>query len=152
VSPNDIVQKAITLVEHEEHRHGAELCVEVPEGLPEVHGDPTQVQQVIINIVMNAVQAMASSVCRERRVSVGVRRTSGELVFVIDDTGPGLNADIRAQIFEPFFSTKDDGVGLGLSICRRIAEDDGGRLWMNTTDRGASFGLSLPVAERPSPT
>ena len=107
----------------------------------------TQIQQAILNLVRNAIEAMRSVAPDKRRLRVvtGFDGNSGVAVYV-QDSGPGISSDQHERIFEPFFTTKPSGTGLGLSICRTIAEDHGGKLRLSKTDaRGTSFKLVLPV-------
>jgi len=147
LAPLEAVRQAIALVEHEARRNDTRLVVDMPDAVPEVLVDPTQLQQVLVNIVVNAIQAMAGAGSRLRCVTVSVRLCSAdELTFLIRDTGPGISRDAAGQLFEPFYTSKTEGVGLGLSICKRIVEDHGGRLWAGTVDSGAEFGFSIPLA------
>ncbi len=147
LAPLEAVRQAIALVEHEARRNDTRLIVDMPDAAPDVMVDPTQLQQVLVNIVVNAIQAMAGAASRLRRVTVSVRlRSAHELTFLIRDTGPGIACDAAGQLFEPFYTGKTEGVGLGLSICRRIVEDHGGRLWTSVVDSGAEFGFSIPLA------
>ncbi len=146
LSPLEAVRQAVALIEHEARRHDARLVVDVQGGLPEVVADPTQLQQVLVNIIVNAIQAMASTASRNRCVTVSAHdHAPGRLTFLVRDTGPGITQDVATQVFEPFYTSKVDGVGLGLAICRRIVEEHGGQLWMNSVDIGAEFAFSLPL-------
>ena len=146
VSPLDAVRQAVALVEHEARRHDARLVANVQGGLPEVVADPTQLRQVLVNIIVNAIQAMAGSASSKKCVTISVNGDApGKLTFLIRDTGPGIPEDVAAQVFEPFYTSKADGVGLGLAICRRIVEEHGGQLWTNAVDVGAEFAFSLPL-------
>ncbi len=112
--------------------------------LPTVTGDPVQLQQVLLNLVINAVDATAQS--DEPRLVTVSTRNGGPLVEVeVRDTGPGIPADHLPRIFNSFFSTKPDGLGMGLSISRRIVEAHGGRIWAESPGRGAVFRVALPL-------
>jgi signal transduction histidine kinase len=104
------------------------------------------VQQVILNLITNAVQAM-SGVCegtRELRISTG-QTTSGDIVVAVQDSGPGVDTQSLDHLFDAFYSTKPRGLGIGLSICRAIIEAHGGRLWANLSEpHGATFEFTLP--------
>jgi signal transduction histidine kinase len=116
--------------------------------LPPISGDPVQLQQVLLNLMMNAMEAMASAPASRRMLSVGTRTTEEDCVEVsIRDHGPGMSPDALKRIFEPFFTTKDRGLGLGLSICSTIVTSHRGRLTLaNANDGGAAAVVSLPIA------
>lgn len=122
-----------------------EVRLEAEEGLPLVACDESQIQQVFVNLLQNAVQAIES----EGTIDVALRRGEGreEVVFSVSDTGPGIPQENLSTVFEPFFSTKDDGCGLGLSICYGIVERHGGiiRVENNADGRGCTFFVSLPL-------
>jgi len=121
--------------------------------LPDVHvavlGDRTQIQQVVLNLVMNSAEAMTAA-SRERRIDIRCTLDEPRLVTVsVSDTGRGISAGEADRVFEAFYSTKTDGIGMGLSICRSIVEAHGGRIWISAPDRGAGseFRFILPTAE-----
>ena len=112
-----------------------------------VKGDPVQLQQVIVNLVVNAMDAMSDLPAAERRVSVRTARDDGFAEVSIADQGPGIAPDHLRQVFEPLFTTKTEGMGMGLSIARTIVEAHGGRLSAeNQIAGGALFRVSLPLA------
>jgi signal transduction histidine kinase len=119
------------------------------EPMPLLCGDRVQVQQVILNLLLNAVEAMRSTnEPRHLTISTDFSRTDGLLVEV-RDSGPGLAEEQLQDIFKAFYTTKPDGIGMGLSICRSIIDAHGGRLWAEANPpRGAVFRLALPAAER----
>src|SRR5262245_27250857 len=110
--------------------------------------DRVQLQQVIFNLVTNAIEAMSSSATDSRILRLRSEATaSGECIVAIEDSGPGIEPETLKRIFEPFFTSKSKGIGMGLSICRSIIEAHGGRLWVTgNTPRGAVFRFVLPVA------
>ena len=119
------------------------------EGLPAVHGDRVQVQQVVLNLILNAVEAMSAveEGMRELLLSTEQSETHGVLVAV-RDSGPGIDPERRERVFDAFYTTKSSGVGMGLSICRSIIGAHGGRLWVDQNEpRGAVFRFILPIAE-----
>ena len=119
------------------------------DGLPEVMAERVQLQQVLLNLIMNAIEAMSSVTGRERLLmitsSVGAR---ADISVTVEDTGDGIAPDHLDRIFDPFFTTKSQGMGLGLSICRSFIEAFGGRLWASPRSPvGAVFHLTLPSAD-----
>ena len=143
---NEAIREMISLSQEELVKNGVFVHTRFAQGLPVVRADPIQVQQVILNLVTNAVQAM-SGVCegtRELRISTG-QTTSGDILVAVQDSGPGLDAQSLDHLFDAFYSTKPRGLGIGLSICRAIIEAHGGRLWANLSEpHGATFQFTLP--------
>jgi signal transduction histidine kinase len=119
------------------------------EGALPVEGNPVQLQQVVLNMILNGVEAVGSvHGPRELSISTLQIRTNGVLVAV-RDTGPGVDVEHLARVFEAFYTTKSSGVGMGLSICRSIIDAHGGPLWAEANEpRGAVFQFTLPGAER----
>ena len=119
------------------------------DGLVPIQGDRVQLQQVVLNLVLNAVEAMGSVEGGDRELLVGTKQTDGNGVIVaVRDSGPGVDPGHLARVFEPFYTTKSSGVGMGLSICRSIIEAHGGRLWAEANERrGAVFQFNLPGAQ-----
>jgi two-component system, LuxR family, sensor kinase FixL len=116
-------------------------------GLPDIRGDRVQLQQVLLNLIMNACEAMTGNgvVDRSLQVSTG-HDGNGCLQLTVADRGPGIPREMIGRIFEPFITTKAQGLGLGLSICHSIVAAHDGRLWgVNNPDCGASFVVSLPI-------
>ncbi len=121
-----------------------EIRQEVERGLPEIFVDAGQVQQVLINLVRNGVEAMENSDRRE--MVVAARRDGNSIVVNVRDTGIGMSEEMAARLFRPFTSTKSQGMGVGLSICRSIIEAHGGRIWAEPNlDRGTTFTFTLPI-------
>ena len=118
---------------------------EIPVGVPRVRGDPVQLLQVLLNLVVNGCEAMSRTPTAERRLVMRVLEEKGEYVEVqVSDSGAGLPGGVEHRVFEPFFTTKHNGLGLGLSICRSIVSAHGGRLWAgNNAGRGTTFHLTL---------
>jgi len=136
-----------TLAETDARLHNVQLRIEVGEKLPLVHADPIQLQQVILNLVRNAIDAMLGIVDGEREVVLAARLTpQGEVEFSVADRGPGLAPGAVEHIFNPFFTTKATGTGLGLAISRSIVRAHAGRLW-HTPNAGSGliFHFTLPV-------
>jgi signal transduction histidine kinase len=121
--------------------------IEMGKGLPSVSADRVQLQQVLVNLIANAADAMGSVRDRARELSIGARLVEADgVVIAVADTGPGIDAGIRERIFDPFFTTKASGMGLGLPICRSIVEAHGGRVWASSgSPHGTVFQLMLPA-------
>jgi two-component system sensor kinase FixL len=113
--------------------------------MPPVFIDKVQIQQVLLNLIRNAVEAMQSSVRRELIIRT-VMSADGMVEVSVTDSGPGLAADIREKLFQPFVTTKPSGMGVGLSICRGIIEAHGGRMWLADRPGGAAFHFTLSAA------
>jgi signal transduction histidine kinase len=126
---------------------GVTLALDLAEGLPPVAADKVQVQQVVLNLVTNASQAVAAMSPERRDIVISTRRGGeGEVVTSVQDRGPGFSTSDLAKPFEPFHSTKAGGMGLGLSISRTLVEAHGGRIWAENNARGgATVSFTLPV-------
>ena len=149
---NQTIREVIALARSEVQRHGVSVQMQLSEGVgPLAFADRVQLQQVILNLIMNAVEAMgeATNGPRELLIRTGTD-ASGEIVVAVRDSGPGLSPENLGRLFTPFYTTKPEGMGMGLAICRSIVEAHGGRLWATGNDgRGATFQFSLPTgAER----
>jgi C4-dicarboxylate-specific signal transduction histidine kinase len=147
VDTNEAILEVVEVTRSELLRNGVSLQTELTEDLPLVRGDRIQLQQIILNLIMNAVEAMsdASIASRNLLISTGEDQSNSVLVCV-RDSGPGLNPENLERLFDPFYTTKAGGMGMGLSICRSIVEAHGGRLWATTNvPQGASFHFSLPA-------
>jgi PAS domain S-box-containing protein len=146
---NDVVRQVFGLLHSELQKNGVVVKDELTEALPRVVGDQVQLQQVILNLVMNAVEAMSLVTGRPRtlRVSSG-RGDAASLIFTLEDSGTGIDPKNTDRIFEPFFTTKSHGMGLGLSICRSIIDGHRGRLTASpASPHGTAFHVILPVDE-----
>ena len=125
------------------------LDVDVPADLPHVRGDRVQIQQVLLNLILNGMDALNGTRLEDRRVNVTARLDGAQLVEIaVGDAGHGIPADTLARIFDPFFTTKPNGMGIGLAVSRTIVEAHSGRLWAeNRNGGGAAFRFTLPIAE-----
>jgi signal transduction histidine kinase len=143
-----LVSNVLALARSELGSHQIVLRDEMREGLPEVKASRVQLQQVILNLIMNAVEAMSSVTGRERRLTIGSHLDQpATLTITVEDTGIGIEPTHFDRIFDPFFTTKAHGMGLGLSICRSIIEAHGGKLLAARRNPfGTSFCLSLPIS------
>jgi signal transduction histidine kinase len=144
---NDVVRETIPLVQRELISHQVLLRMELALALPMILGDRVQLQQVIINLVMNGIEAMQSVTDRPRELAIRSRQDETRQVLVtVRDCGVGISAENADRLFNAFFTTKSAGMGMGLSICRSIIESHGGRLWATANiPNGATFQFTLPV-------
>jgi signal transduction histidine kinase len=146
---NEAILEVVALAHGEVVKNSVSLQTQLAGGLPLIQGDRVQLQQVILNLIINAVEAMSgvSEGPRELLISTGKDGSSGLLVAV-QDSGPGLNPESFDSLFEAFYTTKPGGMGMGLSICRSIVEAHGGRIWVSrTAGPGATLLFTLPVGE-----
>ncbi|MCW5658646.1 MAG: PAS domain S-box protein [Burkholderiaceae bacterium] len=145
---NREVQDVLALTEHESRTHRIVRQTDLDPALPGVLGDRIQVQQVLINLVMNAAEAMSAVEDRPRMLTLVSRRDGPDAIRLeVRDTGSGIDPQRLEQVFESFYTTKEEGIGIGLSISRSIVEAHGGRLWAGANEpHGAVFSLTLPAA------
>ena len=148
VQPLDLseaARRAIHLLEPECRRHGVATLVHAPAPTM-VKGDPVAVDQIVHNLLMNALQAMDGVEPAQRELTVTARNDGEHAELAIADRGPGIPAEAMPRLFEPFFSTREGGLGLGLSLCETLAQGMGGSLTAdNRPDGGAVFRLRLPL-------
>jgi C4-dicarboxylate-specific signal transduction histidine kinase len=150
---NDLVREVIALVQRELASQQVSLRMELAPALPMTLGDRVQLQQVMINLVMNGIEAMQSTTDRPRELVIRSGQDDAHGVLVsVTDCGVGISAENADRLFNAFFTTKASGMGMGLSICRSIIEAHGGRLWATANvPYGATFQFTLPVnADTPS--
>jgi PAS domain S-box-containing protein len=141
----EIIQEVITLLRNELKRNRIQLRTELAANLPRVQGDAVQLQQVLINLIMNAVEAMQLSTEQPRKLLIRSAKNSDGIFVQVQDSGPGIEPALADGIFEPFFTTKADGIGMGLSISRSIIESHGGQLSLVSASQGALFQFTLPI-------
>lgn len=143
---NALVADAAALVAHEVAAHAVALKLDLADAVPEVEADKVQLQQVLVNLFVNAIQAMAAQ-SGPRSLVVRSRRDEGFVVIEVEDSGPGIDADAAQRLFDAFYTTKPSGMGLGLSICRSIVEAHGGTIaCTGEPGSGAVFRFTVPVA------
>lgn len=144
---NEAVREVIALASGELQRDGVVLCTELACGLPFVAGDRIQLQQVVMNLVRNAADAMSAVTDRQRRLQIRTELDNDNCVRLsVQDAGTGFGPNCLERLFEPFYTTKNDGMGIGLSVSRSIIECHNGRLWALSNDGpGATFSFAIPV-------
>lgn len=143
-----VVRDVLNLIRTDLINQKVTVDTELAQNMPTVTGDSVQLQQVLVNLVVNACDAMAACDTLERRLSIrtGIENDGGAVIVSVTDRGTSIPEEKMEQIFEPFFTTKENGMGLGLAVCRTIIAAHRGKLWVtNNTDRGATFHFSLPI-------
>jgi len=147
VNVNEAVREVIELAYGEALKNRVSVRTQLADGLPLIRGDGVQLQQVVLNLIVNAVQAMGAVTDGTREVLITTSQTEpNEVCLGVQDTGPGLSPGSLPRLFEPFYTTKPEGMGMGLSICRSIIEAHGGRLWATPcAPQGALFQFTIPA-------
>jgi two-component system sensor kinase FixL len=149
LSVADVMANIAALTRAEAAARGVAVEIEFGLGLPPIMGDAVHLQQVLLNLVLNAIDAIDSAASEERLITVRARHREGpEVEVMVSDTGPGIPSEKLDLIFEPFFTTKTSGMGIGLSVSRMIIEAHAGRIWAeNNLTKGATFHFTVPVEE-----
>jgi len=148
VDLGEVIQEMVVLLRSEASRHSVLILTELSEDLPRAVADRVQLQQVLMNLMLNGIEAMQDTKSGGQLTIRSLRGEGGQSLISVSDTGKGLPPDQADQIFNAFFSTKAQGTGMGLSISRSIIESHGGRLWATSNSgRGATFNFTLPSAE-----
>jgi C4-dicarboxylate-specific signal transduction histidine kinase len=147
---NEVIEATISFVRPEAERMTVSMRTELDAALPFVAGDRVQLQQVILNLMMNGIEAMADLDSEPKRLVIrSVLPNPGELLVSVADTGPGIDVEHADRLFAPFLTNKPQGIGMGLRISRSIIEAHGGRLWADKNEpRGATFHFTLPLKTR----
>jgi C4-dicarboxylate-specific signal transduction histidine kinase len=146
VEINDAILEVIALTRTEAANNSVSVRTQLAAGLPRVPGDRVQLQQVLVNLIINAIEAMRDVGEEERELLISSRNEPDGVSVEVRDSGPGFAPADLDRVFEAFYTTKSDGLGLGLSICRSIIEAHNGRLWASpNVPRGASFQFVLPA-------
>ena len=143
---NRLVRQVLRMVENDLHVQGVTVSTEFQEDLPQIMADRTLLQQVILNLVKNAIEAMATGPTTIKTLRLVTTQDGNSVVSLsVQDSGPGINPENGTHVFDPFFTTKSSGTGLGLSISRKIIEDHGGDLRLTkTSSNGCTFEITLP--------
>jgi signal transduction histidine kinase len=144
-----LVSEVMDLIATDLRQARIDYRIEISEALPRVSVDVIQVQQVVLNLLRNALEAMNRPTCEDRRLTIGGRQQDASCVEVfVVDSGPGCPPEELPKVFDAFFTTKEAGIGMGLSISRSIIEAQGGRLWVTQNpDHGLTFHFTVPAAK-----
>jgi two-component system sensor histidine kinase DctS len=143
---NAVIRDAIGLIEADARKRGMRIRSELADDLPQVPADAVMIEQIVVNLVRNAMDSMRDTAPPEHDVTVCTAREGRFVTVTVADRGAGIPAETSARLFEPFFTTKQEGMGMGLNICRSIAELHRGRLAFESRPGGGTiFTLSLPV-------
>ena len=146
---NEAVNDVIAMVGSAIGKSGISVSTCLTDGLAPVQGDRVQLQQVLVNLILNAVEAMSSVEDGARELSIRTEQSQTGVLVAVHDSGPGVDPVNLDRVFEPFYTTKASGIGMGLSICQAIIHGHGGRLWMSANEpRGAVFQFTLPAAQQ----
>ena len=147
---NEAIDEVVVLARSAISKNGVSVQTPPAERVLPVEGDRVQLQQVVLNLILNAVEAMGSVQEGPRELSISTEQTQAKGVLVtVRDSGPGIDGEHLERVFQPFYTTKSSGVGMGLSICRSIIDAHGGRLWAEANEpRSSVFQFTLPSAEK----
>jgi signal transduction histidine kinase len=146
VNLNGLIEEVLGLVRGDLQKRRILVKTDLSAGLPSILANRVQLQQVVLNLLVNAAEAMDSVNNRERLLKVASeRQTLSDVLITVEDSGPGMEREKIQRIFEPFYTTKPDGMGMGLSICRSIVESHGGRLFATPGRSGLAMQVSLPA-------
>jgi C4-dicarboxylate-specific signal transduction histidine kinase len=141
---NPVIEEAMLFLRHELQQNSVSVSLHLEDHLPEIHGDRVQLQQVIVNLAVNAIQAMNNTEITARRLLISTALTTDDCVYItFEDTGPGIASASRDRVFESFFTTKSGGMGIGLPICRTIIEAHRGRI--DVAYRSGSGGALIKI-------
>ncbi len=144
---NSVVDEAIGLIEADARKRGVRIVRDLKTGLPELMADRVMIEQVLLNLMRNGMEAMQATPTEKRQLIISTDRAEGGVMVGVADHGSGIAKEMAAHLFEPFFSTKPEGMGMGLNICRSIIEFHKGRLWVDDNlGGGTTFRFTLPTA------
>ena len=143
---NEAISGVIGLTRREVSKNGVQVRTQLAERLPVIQGSRVQIQQVVLNLIVNAVEAMSQMSHDHRELLISTEAEADCILVAVRDSGPGLPESATERAFEAFYTTKSSGLGMGLSICRSIVEDHGGRLWASANvPKGATFQFTVPI-------
>jgi two-component system sensor histidine kinase DctS len=143
---NAVVEEAVGFADSEARKRRVRIHAELCDRDPELHADPVLLQQVVLNLLRNAMDAMAATPAERREIRIATEAGPAGVTVSISDRGCGISPEVRAQLFQPFFTTKAEGMGMGLNICRSIMEFHRGRVWAEPNPGGGTvFSFSLPT-------
>jgi len=149
ISINHAIREAAALIRQDAKTHGVDVQLDIRDDLPEISGDLIEIEQLIINLAKNAIESMSQPPAAVRRLTISTMNCDGGVCVQVKDTGPGLGDNDMKAMWEPFYSRKSAGLGLGLAICRTIVEMHDGRIWAETTATGdTSFIFELPASDQ----
>jgi C4-dicarboxylate-specific signal transduction histidine kinase len=148
INLHDLITRVGHMLQPDARAHSCELNVSLPNDLPSIQGDPVQIQQVLVNLVSNAFEAMVDTPPGKRIVEITAERNGDGMVCVgVRDQGVGISDEARGRIFDQFFTTKEEGLGMGLTIVRSVIEAHGGKIEVENLDgAGARFSFTLPTS------
>jgi signal transduction histidine kinase len=145
-----MLEEALFLVRAEAAANQVRIDLDASKDLPAVHGDRTQLEQVVLNLIRNAIESIAGARKADGRIGIAAYRLDAppHVEIGVLDNGPGVDRELADRLFEPLATSKESGLGLGLPICLSIVESHGGRLWLHSREAGATeFRFSLPLAQ-----
>jgi signal transduction histidine kinase len=144
---SDMIHEVLAMIDPEARQHRVAVRTDLAAGIPPVRGDRVQVQQVLLNLVMNSIDAMQEVTGRPRALRIRAQpHEAGTVLVAVQDAGIGLDPQSLARLFEPFYTTKPAGLGMGLAISRSIIEAHGGKLWASANSGyGATFHFIVPT-------
>jgi signal transduction histidine kinase len=144
---NAAIDEVLVLAQSVTNRNGVSIQTQLADGLLPVEGDRVQLQQVLLNLILNAAEAMGSVEVGARELLISTEQDQTGVLVAVRDSGPGIDPARLERVFDAFYTTKSSGTGMGLSICRSIITAHGGRLWADANEpRGAVFQFTLPNA------
>ena len=151
IDMNKTVEEVLALARSEIRRHDIKLSSNLSAEIQPVHGDRVQLQQVLLNLIMNSIESLRATLDLPKVLSISSEpREAGGVLVTVEDTGAGLEPGVGERIFDPLFTTKPDGMGMGLAICRSIIDAHGGRIWAEpAVPHGAVFRFVLPTGLKP---
>jgi C4-dicarboxylate-specific signal transduction histidine kinase len=146
VQINTQIKEVLELCQHRIRREQVQLRTQLADSLPQLRGDPMHLEQVLLNLIHNAIEAMSQTPPGQRVLTISTTHEEGKIIVVVSDSGPGIDPGIARRLFQPFQTTKPHGMGLGLSLCHSIIEAHQGQIWMEPNpERGTTFIFSLPT-------